>query len=101
MGARVGLLARSKAELDLAHLEIEHAGGTSLRLRSDVTDFEQVCAAVDRMRVQFGGVHVVVAAAAIMGPIGPLAECAPKAWLEAIETNLAGVMYVCRAALHR
>ena len=26
-GARIGLLARSKAELDLCHLEIEHAGG--------------------------------------------------------------------------
>ena len=26
-GARVGLLARSKAELDLCHLEIEHGGG--------------------------------------------------------------------------
>jgi 3-oxoacyl-[acyl-carrier protein] reductase len=29
-GARVALLARSKAELDLTNLEIEHAGGTSL-----------------------------------------------------------------------
>jgi len=44
------LLARSKAELDLAHLEIEHAGGTALRLRADVTDFEQVSVAVERMR---------------------------------------------------
>lgn len=99
VGARVGLLARSKAELDLAHLEIEHGGGTALRLRADVTDFEQVCAAVDRMRAQFGGVHVLVAAAGILGPIGPLAECVPKAWLETIETNLFGVMYACRAAL--
>ena len=32
-GARVGLLARSQAELDLAKLEIEHAGGTALRIR--------------------------------------------------------------------
>ena len=28
-GARVALVARSKAELDLAHLEIEHAGGNA------------------------------------------------------------------------
>ena len=28
-GARVGLLARSKPELDLCHLEIEHGGGTA------------------------------------------------------------------------
>ena len=50
-GARVGILARSKAELDLAKLEIEHAGGAALRFRADVRDFEQVCAAVDRMRM--------------------------------------------------
>jgi NAD(P)-dependent dehydrogenase (short-subunit alcohol dehydrogenase family) len=98
-GTRVGLLARSKAELDLAQLEIEHAGGVSLRIRADVRDFEQMCAAADRMRAHFGSVHVLVAAAAIQGPIGPLADCPPKAWAEAIETNLLGVMNVCRAVL--
>jgi NAD(P)-dependent dehydrogenase (short-subunit alcohol dehydrogenase family) len=98
-GARVGLLARSKAELDLAALEIEHAGGVALRIRADVRDFEQLTAAVDRMRVQFGGVHVLICAAAIQGPIGPLAETPVKAWAETIETNLIGVMHACRAVL--
>ncbi len=98
-GARVGLLARSKAELDLAHLEIEHAGGVALRIRADVRDYEQMCAAVERMRAHFGGVHVLVAAAAAPGPIGPLAECAPKAWAETIHVNLLGVMHSCRAVL--
>ena len=98
-GARVGLLARSKAELDLAHLEIEHAGGVALRIRADVCDFEQMCAAAERMRAHFGGVHVLVAAAAIQGPIGPLAEALPKPWAETIQTNLVGVMHSCRAVL--
>jgi NAD(P)-dependent dehydrogenase (short-subunit alcohol dehydrogenase family) len=98
-GARVGLLARSKAELDLAHLEIEHAGGVALRIRADVRDYEQMCAAVERMRAHFGGVHVLVAAAASPGPIGPLAECAPKTWAETIHINLLGVMHSCRAVL--
>src|SRR6476620_11068743 len=62
-GARVGLLARSQAELDLAKLEIEHAGGAALRIRADVRDFEQMCAAADRMRAVFGGVHILTAAA--------------------------------------
>jgi 3-oxoacyl-[acyl-carrier protein] reductase len=99
-GARVGLLARSKAELDLCHLEIEHAGGSALRIRADVGDYEQVCAAAERMRVQFGStVQVVVCAAAIQGPIGPFSESSPKAWAEVIHTNLAGVMNTCRAVL--
>ena len=98
-GCRVGLLARSKAELDLAHLEIEHAGGNALRIRADVTDFEQVTAAVDRMRVHYGGVHVLICAAAIQGPIGPLVEQSPKAWAETIQTNLIGVMNACKSVL--
>ncbi len=98
-GARVGLLARSKAELDLANLEIEHGGGNSLRIRADVTDFEQLCAAVDRMRVHYGGVHVLVCAAASQGPIGPFAEVNPRAWADTVNTNLLGVVNACRAVL--
>lgn len=98
-GNRVGLLARSKAELDLAHLEIEHAGGNALRIRADVTDYEQVSAAVDRMRVHYGEVRVLICAAAVPGPIGPFAAQSPKSWADVIHTNLLGVMNACRAVL--
>jgi len=99
-GARVGLLARSKAELDLCHLEIEHAGGSALRLRADTSDYEQVSAAVERMRVQFG-THpkVLICSAAVLGPIGPFADSNPKSWLEVIQTNLTGVLNACHAVL--
>jgi len=99
-GARVGLLARSKAELDLCHLEIEHQGGAALRIRADVCDYEQVSAALERMRVQFGSpVQVLVCAAAFLGPIGPFVETSPKSWHEIVQTNLIGVMNACRAVL--
>jgi NAD(P)-dependent dehydrogenase (short-subunit alcohol dehydrogenase family) len=98
-GARVGLLSRSQAELDLAKLEIEQAGGNALRLRADVRDLEQLLAAVDRMKVVFGGLDVLIAAAGVLGPIGPLLSTSPKAWSETIEVNLIGVVNSCRAAL--
>ena len=98
-GARVGLMARSKAELDLTHLEIEHNGGNALRMRADVTDLEQVVAAVDRMRVHFGPVHVLVCAAGIQGPIAPFIDTPAKQWGETIATNLVGVANVMRAVL--
>jgi NAD(P)-dependent dehydrogenase (short-subunit alcohol dehydrogenase family) len=98
-GARVGLMARSQAELDLAKLEIEQAGGNALRLRADVRDLEQVTAAVDRMRVIFGGIDILIASAAIQGPIGPFLSAKQKLWNEAIEINLLGAVNSCRAAL--
>lgn len=99
-GARVGLLARSKAELDLCHMEIEHTGGAALRIRTDVCDYEQVAAAVERMRVQFGSpVQVLVCAAAVLGPIGPFVESSPRQWQELVQTNMLGVMNACKAVL--
>jgi 3-oxoacyl-[acyl-carrier protein] reductase len=98
-GARVGLLARSQAELDLAKMEIEHAGGHALRLRADVRDLEQMAAAVERMRTEFGPLDVLVAAAGVQGPIGPLLSTRPKVWNETIEVNLIGTVNSCRVAL--
>lgn len=98
-GARVGLLSRSKAELDLAKLEIEHAGGMALRFRADVRDFEQICATVDRMRVQFGSVDVLIAAAGTQGPIGPLMDAKASLWADTLDTNVMGVVHACQAVL--
>ena len=89
----------SKAELDLANLEIEHAGGTSLRLRANVCDLEQMCAAAERTKSHYGRLDVLICAAGMQGPIGPLLETPPKAWAETIETNLIGVVNSCRAVL--
>jgi NAD(P)-dependent dehydrogenase (short-subunit alcohol dehydrogenase family) len=100
-GATVGLLARNDAELELAKLEIEHSGGKALRIRADVRKYEQMCAAVERMRAVFGRLDCLVCAAAIQGPVGPLAEVKPRLWAEVVETNLIGVMHSCRAVLPR
>jgi NAD(P)-dependent dehydrogenase (short-subunit alcohol dehydrogenase family) len=98
-GARVGILARSKAELDLLNLEIEHGGGRSLRLRADIRDYRQVVLAVDRMTQEYGSVEAVVCASGTLGPIGPLAGCDPSAWADALMTGVTGPMHVARAVL--
>jgi NAD(P)-dependent dehydrogenase (short-subunit alcohol dehydrogenase family) len=98
-GARVALLARSQAELDLAKLEIEQAGGTAMRIRADVRDLEHLNAAVDRIRAAYGPVDVLIGAAGVQGPIGPLVRTKPKSWSETIEINLIGTVNSCRAVL--
>ncbi len=99
-GARIALIGRSKAEIDLAHIEIEQTGGNALRIRADVTDPEQLALAVDRARVVFGApVDVLICAAATTGPLNSFLQTSPKAWAETLQINLLGVVHSCRAVL--
>jgi 3-oxoacyl-[acyl-carrier protein] reductase len=98
-GAKVGLLARSHAEIDLAKLEIEQAEGIAMCLRADVRNVDELAHGVDRMREKFGSVDILIAAAGVQGPIGPFLTIKPKAWNETIETNLLGTVNACRAVL--
>ena len=99
-GAKIALVGRSKAEIDLAHIEIEQAGGNALRVRADVTDPEQMTLTVDRARVAFGGpIDVLICAAGSAGPLYSFLQSTSKAWAEAIQINLLGVAHSCRAVL--
>jgi NAD(P)-dependent dehydrogenase (short-subunit alcohol dehydrogenase family) len=98
-GIRVGLLGRRQGELDVTKLEIEHAGGSAHRFRADVRDFEQLSAAVDRLTALYGEVDLLVANAAVLGPVGPFVEHRPRDWKEVFETNVIGVMNACRLVL--
>jgi len=100
LGAKIALVGRSKAEIDLAHIEIEQAGGNALRVRADVTDPEQLSLAVDRTRVVFGRpIDILICAAAVPGPLNSFLNSPLKAWTEAIQINLLGVVHSCRAVL--
>lgn len=98
-GARVGLIARTGAELDMTDLEIKHAGGISHKLAADVRDFERLSGVLDLMRHRHGAVQVLICAAAIQGPIGPMHKNSMKAWADTFETNLMGVVNSCRAVV--
>lgn len=98
-GLRVGLLARSRAEIDLADMEIEHAGGKSLRLLADLRNFKEVTLAVERMRQHYGSVDSAICASGAFGGIGPVAESDPKSWADAIHTSLLGAYHLCRAVI--
>ena len=100
LGSRIALLGRNKAELDLAHIEIEQAGGNALRIRADVTDPEQMTLATDRMRVVFGAdADILICAAGILGPLDGFLQTPLKSWAETIEVNLLGVVHACQAVL--
>jgi NADP-dependent 3-hydroxy acid dehydrogenase YdfG len=97
-GAAVALLARRADRLADLKGEIESAGGTAVTLPADVTDAEQVAAAVEQAVRELGRLDTVVNNAGLMR-MGQAAEAPLQDWDDLIAVNIQGVLYVTRAAL--
>ena len=97
-GAAVALLARRADRLAELKTEIESAGGTALVVSADVTDAEQVAAAVARSVGELGRLDTVVNNAGLIRT-GPAAEAPLQDWDDLVAVNIQGVLYVTRAAL--
>jgi NAD(P)-dependent dehydrogenase (short-subunit alcohol dehydrogenase family) len=76
----------------------ERCGDDTFVAECDVSDNDQVTAAVDGAAEALGGLDAVVANAGIAAG-GPLRSQDLRAWERVIEINLLGVMYTDRAAL--
>jgi NADP-dependent 3-hydroxy acid dehydrogenase YdfG len=97
-GAAVALLARRADRLTELKTEIESTGGTALVVPADVTDAEQVTAAVGRTVAELGRLDTLVNNAGLMR-MGPAAEAALQDWDDMMAVNVHGVLYVTRAAV--
>lgn len=95
-GAKVVLLARSRAEIDALAAEI---GPQALALRCDVADWASVQMAVAKAVQIFGRLDVFINNAGVIDPIAPLATADPRAWGLGIDVNLKGVFHGMRAAI--
>ncbi|OBK48149.1 SDR family NAD(P)-dependent oxidoreductase [Mycobacterium sp. 1081908.1] len=97
-GAAVAVLARRADRLAELKAEIESAGGTALVVTADVTDADEVSAAVQRTTAELGRLDTVVNNAGLMRS-GPAAEARLQDWDDMVSVNVRGVLYVTRAAL--
>lgn len=98
-GARLALVARSPADLERVAVAGRELGVQVLAVSADVARRADVERGVALALEVFDGIDVLVNAAGIYGPIGPLAECDMDCWAAAIGTNLMGTAYVLRAVL--
>ena len=98
-GAGVLVFARTAEEVQSAAGEINASGGRCLAHAGDARNPSDVAAAVERATRKFGGVDILVNAAGIQGPIGPLWKNDFAAWRETLETHLFGTFLFCRAVL--
>ena len=97
-GARVALVARTRAELDATAMLVS-AGAEVLKLQADVGRRAEVDAVIDQVLDTWDGVDVLVNNAGIQGPLGRAEEVDPEAWMQTVQVNLGGCFYCTRKVL--
>lgn len=100
-GARVALVARSRAELDAVAAALTADGATALAIPADVTDPDAVDHAVEAAESALGPLDLLVNNAGDGAVPGPVWEADPARWWQVFEVNLLGAFLGTRAALRR
>lgn len=95
-GARVILNGRSAERLHAAVTQLSATGAEVLTSVFDVTDFQGVVAAVDRLEASGAAIDILVNNAGIQRR-GPLEDFAAETWREIMTNNLDSVFYVSQA----
>jgi NAD(P)-dependent dehydrogenase (short-subunit alcohol dehydrogenase family) len=96
-GADVTVLGRTRDRLDAAVAEISGAG-TVHAVAADITDEEQVAAAVAEVVERTGRLDGVVACAGGSETIGPVTQIDSAAWRNTVDLNVNGTMYTIKHA---
>ena len=97
-GVKVGLVARTDADLQTLAAEIVATGGTAATAVADVADRTAVNLAVASIQQELGPVDILINNAGI-GTFGKFLELEPEQWEHIIQVNLMGTYYVTRAVL--
>lgn len=97
-GVNVGLIARTEADLVKLSKEIKSLRGRVAYAVADVSDLEQVEAAVEKLTAELGTADILINNAGI-GKYGPFLELDPEEWKQVIDVNLMGMYYVTRTVL--
>lgn len=98
-GAKVGLLGRTKSELQEVARAIKSAGGEALVLVADISKPAQMEKAVKKLTDEFGRLDVVFANAGINGVWAPVEDLTPEEWQQTIDINLNGTFYTVKYAV--
>jgi short-subunit dehydrogenase len=99
-GARIGLIARGRRELEAAAREVEEAGGQALVLPADVSQPDQVEAAATAVEEQLGPIDVWVNNAMVT-IYAEFLDIDPDEYRRSTEVTYLGMVWGTRAALKR
>lgn len=89
-GAKVGVLGRTREELDETVAEIIANGGTAMALEADISEEDEMRAAATSLVGAYERLDIVIANAGINGVWAPIDDLVPDEWDKTIRTNLRG-----------
>lgn len=98
-GSRVALVGRNAAHLEEAAAAIRAAGGEARAYAADVSKTAEVKRAVEAAEREIGAIDLLVNAAGVAQPFGPLAETDPDEWWRGVEVNAKGPLLTTRFVL--
>ncbi|EME63084.1 acetoin dehydrogenase [Rhodococcus ruber BKS 20-38] len=96
-GADVALLDVDGGKLAAVEGEVRAAGSKSISVVADVTDREQIRAAVDRTEAELGGFDIIVNNAGI-AQVNPIADVTPEEVSRIMAVNVEGVLWGIQVA---
>ncbi len=98
-GAAVALVARRARLLQEVAREVERRGGQGLAVPADVSDEEQVAAAVEAALEAFGRIDILLNNAGVLQRAAPLHRTAVEEWDRVLAVNLRGAFLVLQAVV--
>ncbi|KOS53583.1 acetoin reductase [Rhodococcus rhodochrous] len=96
-GADVALLDVDGGKLAAVEGEVRAAGSKAISVVADVTDREQIRAAVDRTEAELGGFDIIVNNAGI-AQVNPIADVTPEEVSRIMAVNVEGVLWGIQVA---
>lgn len=98
-GANVVTISRTLSEIEKTSEQIRANGRRAITIRTDVSNSVEIENTVALVVKEFGKVDILVNAAGIQGPIGPIIENDINHWIQTVQVNLIGTFLCVRAVL--
>ena len=98
-GAKVSLVARRKELLESVADAARANGGQALVCPADVSDDEQIYAALEKTRAEFGPIDVLVNNAGLNHTERSIADTSAEQWRELMDVNLTSAFVFTKAVL--
>jgi NAD(P)-dependent dehydrogenase (short-subunit alcohol dehydrogenase family) len=98
-GAAVAVVARSNRQISETVDAITAAQGRAVGIATDVSDRRSVETMVKEVERQLGHIDLLINNAAVVTPLGPIADIDPDAWWRCQEINVRGPLLCAHAVL--